>query len=120
MKVLKLPFQKLQLLIKMIEVTKAIVINTIKYGDTSLIATCYTENCGLKTYMLKGVLKAKKAKIKTMTTTKNRRTRNRIKKTTTKRIPKRKTLTKRTPPKNPAAAIPKNPGVKNLRKSDSR
>ena len=65
MKVLKLPFQKLQLLIKMIEVTKAIVINTIKYGDTSLIATCYTENCGLKTYMLKGVLKAKKAKIKT-------------------------------------------------------
>jgi DNA repair protein RecO (recombination protein O) len=49
----------------MIETTKAIVINSIKYGDTSLIATCYTENCGLKTYMLKGVLKAKKAKIKT-------------------------------------------------------
>jgi len=49
----------------MIEATKAIVINTIKYGDTSLIATCYTENCGVKSYMLKGVLKAKKAKIKT-------------------------------------------------------
>jgi DNA repair protein RecO (recombination protein O) len=49
----------------MIETTKAIVINSIKYGDTSLIATCYTENCGLKSYMLKGVLKAKKAKIKT-------------------------------------------------------
>ena len=49
----------------MIEATKAIVINTIKYGDTSLIATCYTENCGIKTYILKGVLKAKKAKIKT-------------------------------------------------------
>jgi len=49
----------------MVETTKAIVINTIKYGDTSLIATCYTENCGIKTYMLRGVLKAKKAKLKT-------------------------------------------------------
>lgn len=48
----------------MIESTKAIVLNTIKYGDTSLITTCYTENCGVKTYMLKGILKAKKAKIK--------------------------------------------------------
>ncbi|NOR28949.1 MAG: DNA repair protein RecO [Lutibacter sp.] len=48
----------------MIETTKAIVINTIKYGDTSLIATCYTKNCGIKVYMLKGVLTAKKAKIK--------------------------------------------------------
>jgi len=47
----------------MIETTKAIVINTIKYGDTSLIATCYT-NFGIKTYILKGILKAKKAKIK--------------------------------------------------------
>lgn len=48
----------------MIESTKAIVINTIKYGDTSLITTCYTENCGIKTYLLKGVLKAKKGKFK--------------------------------------------------------
>ena len=64
MKVLKLPFQKLQLLIKMIEVTKAIVINTIKYGDTSLIATCYTEKAGIKTYILKGVLSSKKGKLK--------------------------------------------------------
>ncbi len=48
----------------MIETTKAIVINTIKYGDTSLIATCYTQKRGIKTYMLKGVLKAKKTKIK--------------------------------------------------------
>jgi len=51
-------------LIKMIETTKAIVLNTIKYGDTSLIATCYTESYGVKAYMLKGVLKAKRAKIK--------------------------------------------------------
>jgi len=49
----------------MIETTKAIVISTIKYGDTSLIATCYTQKYGKKTYMLKGVLKAKKSKIKT-------------------------------------------------------
>tara|TARA_R110001583_G_scaffold35585_3_gene118226 strand:+ start:15968 stop:16684 length:717 start_codon:yes stop_codon:yes gene_type:complete len=48
----------------MIETTKAIVVNTIKYGDTSLITTCYTENSGIKTYMLKGVLKAKKSKLK--------------------------------------------------------
>lgn len=48
----------------MIEVTKAIVINTIKYGDTSLIATCYTQKAGVKTYMLKGILGAKKSKIK--------------------------------------------------------
>tara|TARA_R110001583_G_scaffold41776_2_gene132865 strand:- start:777 stop:1493 length:717 start_codon:yes stop_codon:yes gene_type:complete len=49
----------------MIETTKAIVINSIKYGDTSLIATCYTKSKGLKTYLLKGILNSKKAKIKT-------------------------------------------------------
>lgn len=48
----------------MIEVTKAIVIKTIKYGDTSLIATCYTQKSGIKSYMLKGILTAKKGKIK--------------------------------------------------------
>lgn len=48
----------------MIETTRALVINTIKYGDTSLITTCYTKNCGIKTYMLRGVLKSRKSKIK--------------------------------------------------------
>jgi len=48
----------------MIETTKTIVLKTIKYGDTSLITTCYTQKSGVKTYMLRGVLKAKKAKIK--------------------------------------------------------
>jgi len=48
----------------MIETTKAIVIKSIKYRDTSLIVTCYTKNCGIKTYLLKGVLKSRKAKIK--------------------------------------------------------
>lgn len=48
----------------MIESSKAIVINTIKYGDTSLITTCYTEKYGVKSYLLRGVLKAKKGKLK--------------------------------------------------------
>ncbi|MDP3313916.1 DNA repair protein RecO [Lutibacter sp.] len=48
----------------MIETTKAIVIGTIKFGDTSLIATCYTENGGRKSYLLKGIVASKKSKIK--------------------------------------------------------
>lgn len=44
--------------------TKAIVIGVIKYSDTSLIAKLYTESDGLKSYMLKGVLKSKKGKLK--------------------------------------------------------
>lgn len=48
----------------MIETTNAIVLNSIKYGDTSLITSCYTKDCGIKSYMLRGVLKSKKAKIK--------------------------------------------------------
>ena len=48
----------------MIESTKAIVINSIKYGDTSLITTCYTEKRGKKSYLLKGILKSKKANLK--------------------------------------------------------
>ncbi|RXP64433.1 DNA repair protein RecO [Lutibacter sp. HS1-25] len=48
----------------MIESTKAIVLSSIKYGDTSLITTCYTENYGIKSYLLRGVLKSKKSNIK--------------------------------------------------------
>ncbi|MDV7186513.1 DNA repair protein RecO [Lutibacter sp. TH_r2] len=48
----------------MLEQTKAIVLHSIKYGDSSLITTCYTEKCGVKSYMLKGVLKSRKSKIK--------------------------------------------------------
>ena len=48
----------------MIEVTKAIVLSAIKYGDTSLIAACYTETGGVKSYMLKGILTSKKGKLK--------------------------------------------------------
>jgi len=44
----------------MLQKTKAIVIKSIKYADTSLIVTCYTKEFGIKTYMLKGILTAKK------------------------------------------------------------
>jgi DNA repair protein RecO (recombination protein O) len=44
--------------------TKAIVLNTLKYGDTSLIVKCFTLEEGIKTYLIKGVLKAKKSPLK--------------------------------------------------------
>jgi len=47
----------------MIVQTKAIVLKVIKFKDTSLIIKCYTEY-GLKTYIIKGILGAKKNKIK--------------------------------------------------------
>jgi DNA repair protein RecO (recombination protein O) len=49
----------------MIETTKAIVLNSLKYGDSSLIVKCFTESCGLKSYMIKGILSSKKTKLKT-------------------------------------------------------
>ncbi len=44
--------------------TKAIVLSSLKYGDTSLIVRCFTLEEGIKTYLIRGVLKAKKGKIK--------------------------------------------------------
>lgn len=44
--------------------TKAIVLSSLKYGDTSLIVKCYTEEDGVKTYLIRGVLKPKKKGIK--------------------------------------------------------
>ena len=49
----------------MIISTKAIVISTIKYGDSSLIVKCYTASDGIKTYLLKGILSSKKGKLRT-------------------------------------------------------
>lgn len=48
----------------MLQKTKALVIKSIKYSDTSLIVTCYTKEFGIKTYMLKGILTAKKGSLK--------------------------------------------------------
>lgn len=44
--------------------TKAIVLSTVKYSDTSLIVKCYTLKDGLKSYLVRGVLKSKKGGLK--------------------------------------------------------
>jgi DNA repair protein RecO (recombination protein O) len=44
--------------------TKAIVFSALKYGEADLIVKCFTERNGLKTYLLRGILKSKKGKIK--------------------------------------------------------
>lgn len=44
--------------------TKAIVISALKYGEADLIVRTFTHKSGLKSYMLKGVLKSKKGKFR--------------------------------------------------------
>lgn len=44
--------------------TNAIVLSSLKFGDTSLIVKCFTQQDGLKSYLIKGVLKAKKGGLK--------------------------------------------------------
>ena len=44
--------------------TKAIVLSALKYSESSLIVKCYTEKLGIKTYLIRGVLKNKKGSIK--------------------------------------------------------
>lgn len=44
--------------------TPALVISTIKYAEADLIARCFTREAGLKSYMLRGILKSKKGKLK--------------------------------------------------------
>ena len=44
--------------------TKAIVLHTLKYGDSSLIAHCYTQTLGKQSFILKGILSAKKGSIR--------------------------------------------------------
>lgn len=44
--------------------TKAIVVRAIKFGDTSLIVKCFTKDDGVKSYLLRGVLKSRKGKLK--------------------------------------------------------
>lgn len=48
----------------MIIATEAIVFSAIKYGEADLIATCFTKEEGVKSYLLKNVLKSKKSGIK--------------------------------------------------------
>ncbi len=44
--------------------TNAIVLSSLKYGDTSLIVKAFTLSDGLKSYLLKGILSSKKGKLK--------------------------------------------------------
>lgn len=44
--------------------TKALVLSALKYGDNSLIVKMFTQSHGLKSYLLKGILNSKKAKLK--------------------------------------------------------
>lgn len=48
----------------MVITTKVIVLSAIKYGDTSLIVKCLTECCGVRSYLLRGVLSSRKGKLK--------------------------------------------------------
>ncbi|NNL15683.1 MAG: DNA repair protein RecO [Flavobacteriaceae bacterium] len=45
--------------------TKAIVISKLKYRDNDLIVKCYTDQFGIQSYLLRGVLRSKKGKLKT-------------------------------------------------------
>lgn len=42
-------------LLTMVHATKGIVLRTVKYGDTSIITTVYTELFGIQSYLVKGV-----------------------------------------------------------------
>ena len=44
--------------------TKGIILRTIKYGETSLVVTAFTELFGVQTYMVNGVRTAKKTGMK--------------------------------------------------------
>lgn len=48
----------------MVVATKAIVFSAIKYSEADLIVTCYTEIAGVKSYLLRNVLKSKRGKLK--------------------------------------------------------
>lgn len=44
----------------MIRKTRGIVLHTTRYGESSLVVHCYTEQFGRQTYMVKGVRKSRK------------------------------------------------------------
>ncbi len=49
----------------MLITTPAMVISTLKYSEADLIARLYSKDLGLQSYMLKGIRKSKKAKLRT-------------------------------------------------------
>ena len=48
----------------MIVHTEAVVLHSIRYGEADLIATLFTKESGLTSYLLRGVLKSKKGKLR--------------------------------------------------------
>lgn len=48
----------------MVVTTKAIVFSAIKYSEADLIVSCFTEIAGVKSYLLRNILKSKKGKLK--------------------------------------------------------
>ncbi len=48
----------------MVVATKAIVFSAIKYSEADLIVSCYTESAGIKSYLLRNILKSKRGKLK--------------------------------------------------------
>lgn len=48
----------------MVVATKAIVFSAIKYSEADLIVSCFTESSGIKSYLLRNILKSKKGKLK--------------------------------------------------------
>ncbi|MDG2052491.1 MAG: DNA repair protein RecO [Flavobacteriaceae bacterium] len=48
----------------MVITTKAIVFSSLKYGESDLIVKCFTESSGLKSYLLRNILKSKKGKLR--------------------------------------------------------
>ena len=49
----------------MLITTQAIVISAIKYSEADLIVKCFTKSSGLKSYLLRNILKSKKGKLRT-------------------------------------------------------
>ncbi|QNJ97632.1 DNA repair protein RecO [Constantimarinum furrinae] len=48
----------------MVVTTKAIVLSSLKYSESDLIVSCFTETFGLKSYLLRGILKSRKGKLR--------------------------------------------------------
>lgn len=48
----------------MVVTTRAIVFSSVKYSEADLIITCFTESSGIKSYLLRNILKSKRGKLK--------------------------------------------------------
>lgn len=51
-------------IVHMLVTTKAIVFSALRYGEADLIVRCFTRENGIKTYLLRGVMKSRKGKLR--------------------------------------------------------